>query len=52
MKDNLFQTLLFPETSYRAKAYCAKCGRVLTDPKSIKRGFGPKCWKKIHARSQ
>lgn len=23
---------------------CGKCGRRLTDPESIQRGFGPKCW--------
>ena len=26
---------------------CAYCGRMLTDPKSIERGFGPECWKMI-----
>lgn len=25
---------------------CAICGRELTDKKSIKRGFGPVCYKK------
>jgi len=25
---------------------CAKCGRALTDPDSLARGFGPECWKK------
>lgn len=24
---------------------CAKCGRKLTTPESIKRGFGPECWR-------
>lgn len=23
---------------------CQKCGRKLTDPESIERGYGPKCW--------
>ena len=23
---------------------CARCGRELTDPESIARGFGPHCW--------
>ena len=23
---------------------CRKCGKRLTDPESIKRGFGPECW--------
>ena len=27
---------------------CAHCGRLLTDEKSIDRGFGPDCWKLIN----
>ena len=27
---------------------CRRCGRVLTNPKSIARGFGPVCWRHIH----
>ena len=26
---------------------CGRCGRELTDPESIRRGFGPECFKKI-----
>ena len=26
---------------------CGKCGRKLTDEKSIERGFGPTCWKTV-----
>jgi len=26
---------------------CLRCGKYLTDPKSIKRGFGPICWPKV-----
>ena len=26
---------------------CAFCGRKLTNPKSLKTGFGPKCYKKV-----
>ena len=26
---------------------CQKCGRKLTDPESIKRGYGPECWGSI-----
>ena len=26
---------------------CAHCGRPLTDPDSMERGFGPKCWAKV-----
>lgn len=28
---------------------CARCKRVLTDPESIDRGFGPICWAKVQA---
>jgi hypothetical protein len=27
---------------------CARCGRALTDPASIERGFGPECARKAH----
>ena len=27
---------------------CAHCGRILTDPVSMHRGFGPDCWKRIN----
>jgi hypothetical protein len=26
---------------------CGKCGRTLTDEKSVTRGFGPVCWKRV-----
>ena len=26
---------------------CGKCGRTLTTPESIERGFGPECWEKL-----
>lgn len=26
---------------------CQKCGKKLTDPESMKRGYGPECWEKI-----
>ena len=26
---------------------CQKCGRKLTDPESIARGYGPECWGEI-----
>lgn len=28
---------------------CQKCGRKLTDPESIERGYGPECWGGIAA---
>jgi len=28
---------------------CARCGRKLTDPVSIKRGYGPVCWERVQA---
>ena len=30
---------------------CAVCGRPLTNPKSIESGIGPKCRKRVYARS-
>ncbi|MGB9815476.1 MAG: DUF6011 domain-containing protein [Thermoplasmata archaeon] len=27
--------------------HCKRCGRKLTDPKSVMRGYGPKCWEKM-----
>ena len=29
---------------------CKRCGRRLTDPESIKRGYGNVCWEKIHEK--
>lgn len=26
---------------------CQKCGRKLTDPDSMKRGYGPECWEHL-----
>ena len=26
---------------------CGCCGRILTDPQAMARGFGPECWKKV-----
>lgn len=26
---------------------CQKCGKRLTDPESMKRGYGPECWEKL-----
>jgi hypothetical protein len=31
-----------------ATTYCRQCGCHLTDPKSVERGVGPECWKKVH----
>ena len=28
---------------------CGRCGRLLTDPKSIARGYGPHCWAILQA---
>ncbi len=26
---------------------CQKCGKILTEPESQRRGYGPECWGKI-----
>jgi hypothetical protein len=31
---------------------CARCGRELKDKKSIDRGYGPSCWKKVQETNQ
>jgi len=36
------QPELFPSGFVR----CLRCGRILTDPVSIARGYGPECWEK------
>lgn len=28
-------------------AVCQKCGKRLTDPESMQRGYGPECWSQI-----
>lgn len=30
---------------------CQKCGKKLTDPESIKRGYGPECWYHLTAQA-
>lgn len=39
--------LLRAEQFVKAKilTFCSKCGKLLTDEKSIKRGYGPECFK-------
>lgn len=32
---------------FRHAGRCAKCGRPLTTPESIDRGFGPECWARM-----
>lgn len=27
---------------------CRMCGRKITDPESMQRGFGPQCWEQMH----
>jgi len=31
---------------------CNRCGKTLTNPKSIDRGYGPVCWRKINSPYQ
>lgn len=37
---------LHKDMSIYHEGRCARCGRQLTDPDSIQRGFGPECYKK------
>lgn len=42
-----FETGHMPEQlEFWHEGCCARCGRALTDPASIQRGFGPECSKK------
>ena len=36
----------FPHAEVWHAGKCARCGRKLTTPESIERGFGPVCWSK------
>lgn len=31
---------------------CLRCHRGLSDPDSVKRGFGPKCWSKVRGKQK
>jgi len=31
---------------------CQNCGKLLTDPESRQRGYGPECWQKVTGRPQ
>lgn len=41
--DNLNKGQLHPKLSVYHEGKCGRCGRPLTDPASIERGFGPHC---------
>lgn len=47
-KEWLF-TLLGGKTEDSMYSKCQKCGKKLTDPESIERGYGPECWDSIVA---
>ena len=32
-------------------AKCKNCGRKLTDPESVERGYGPQCWEEVKGES-
>jgi hypothetical protein len=36
-----------PQKKFNGVGHCKRCGRKLTDPKSVMRGYGPKCWEKM-----
>lgn len=37
----------YPRIQVYHEGHCGRCGRVLTDPASIERGYGPECIKKV-----
>ena len=38
----------YPKVKIRNRCTCLRCGRKLSNPKSIARGMGPVCWRKTH----
>lgn len=42
----LQRNALHSKLSFFHEGKCAKCGKPLTNPESIERGFGPGCWAK------
>lgn len=47
--DSQFENEIRRLPVYKEKGYsrtCIRCGRTLTNPKSIKRGYGPTCYAK------
>jgi len=36
-----------PRIEIRHNGFCGRCGRHLIDDKSVERGFGPICWKRV-----
>lgn len=45
--NNLAAGRLHSKLEFWHEGQCARCGKPLTDPASIERGFGPTCFSKI-----
>ena len=45
--DGIRAGRLHSQLSVDAWSHCAECGRKLTDPDSIRRGYGPECYDKL-----
>jgi hypothetical protein len=43
---NQFERAHYYETALIEAGRCKRCGRLLTDPDSVERGYGPECVKK------
>ncbi len=41
---NYLRDMLAPKKAVR----CIRCGRILKDPQSVKRGYGRVCWKRYN----
>jgi len=37
-----------PALEFLPSSTCARCGRTLTTPESVLRGFGPECWEAVN----
>lgn len=47
IRENGYLHYLAERWRIRMYSKCQKCGRKLTDPESIERGYGPECWGSI-----
>ena len=43
---NVYKNIITPLDNPYWSHRCNNCGRILTDPKSIERGYGPICWRR------
>lgn len=49
LEQRIMIAIYVRKTVWRCKMFtkCQKCGKKLTDPESMARGYGPECWSQI-----